>query len=187
MVVRRCELEARHRRRARTPHDELLPPATLARVLDSLPRKRTRKGSLALTRHDLGRTTRDVSPALRRLLGALDGERCRFPGCRHTRYLHAHHVTFWSDGGPTDLANLVLLCSLHHRLLHNQSYLLILDTQRNITVTSPDGTQLKHMPTRIDASAEALPAADPHTLDRDHHGGPFDLGYVVHTMLSHAA
>ena len=26
---------------------------------------------------------------------SLDGERCRSPGCSHTRFLHAHHLRFW--------------------------------------------------------------------------------------------
>ena len=56
----------------------------------------------------LGRTTRVVSDALRELLGQVDGERCRFPGCTRHRKLHAHHVVYWSVGGPTDLANLAI-------------------------------------------------------------------------------
>lgn len=32
----------------------------------------------------------------------------------------AHHITYWSHGGPTDLANLCLLCwSCHHRVHHH--------------------------------------------------------------------
>lgn len=175
---------------ARTVKDEFLPPATLSRVLETLPRKRTRRGSLSLVphdQHDLGRTSRVASPALRRQLGTLDGERCRFPTCTHTRYLHAHHITFWSQGGPTDLANLVLLCTKHHRLLHNAGYSLALDPQRNLSVTTADGTRVDHCPPLPDAPAEALPSADPCTLDRQYLGDRFDLGYVVNTMLSHAA
>ncbi|MFI8569598.1 HNH endonuclease signature motif containing protein, partial [Rhodococcus sp. NPDC078407] len=25
----------------------------------------------------------------------------------------------WTDGGPTDMNNLVLLCGFHHRLIHH--------------------------------------------------------------------
>ncbi|MCV7403483.1 HNH endonuclease signature motif containing protein, partial [Mycobacterium marseillense] len=35
-----------------------------------------------------------------------------------TRGLHAHHIRHWEDGGPTELANLVLVCPYHHRLHH---------------------------------------------------------------------
>ena len=54
-----------------------------------------------LRRHDLGRGGREVSLALRERLGALDGERCRMPGCTRHKKLHPHHVRLRSDGGPT--------------------------------------------------------------------------------------
>ncbi len=63
-----------------------------------------------------GRRRRTVSPALRRALEARD-RGCRFPGCG-LRFTDAHHVTHWADGGETSLANLVLLCRHHHRLVH---------------------------------------------------------------------
>jgi hypothetical protein len=176
---------------ARTPQDELLPPTTLAQLLRALPRKRTRRGALAaatdITRYDQGRSSRTVSPALRALLGQLDGERCRFPSCSHTRFLHAHHLRFWRDGGATDIANLVLLCTAHHRLLHSAGYVLTLDADRTLTVTGPDGAELEHHHELPAASAEALPPAQPATLDRQLYGDRFDLGYVVNVMLQHAA
>jgi HNH endonuclease len=34
-----------------------------------------------------------------------------FPGCdRPLAWCEAHHIQHWLDGGPTDLANLALLC-----------------------------------------------------------------------------
>ena len=65
----------------------------------------------------VGRKTRAVPPSLRRALKARDGC-CRFPGCTNTRGLDAHHLEHWADGGPTELANLILLCRRHHRLVH---------------------------------------------------------------------
>jgi len=32
---------------------------------------------------------------------------------------HAHHIVHWADHGPTCLANLVLLCGHHHRVIHH--------------------------------------------------------------------
>jgi Domain of unknown function (DUF222)/HNH endonuclease len=70
---------------------------------------------------DLGRSQRLVNRAQRRALRFRDGPGCAFPGCS-ARHVDAHHLTFWADGGPTDLDNLVLLCRHHHRLLHEGGY-----------------------------------------------------------------
>ena len=89
---------------------ELLPPTSLKAVLKTLPSRggilRLRPVTEAdLRRHDLGRTAREANAPLRELLGTLDGERCRFPGCTRRKKLHAHHVRYWADGGGTDLDN----------------------------------------------------------------------------------
>jgi hypothetical protein len=70
---------------------------------------------------DLGRRARTVNAALRRALWIRD-RGCAFPGCTHTRYVHAHHIIHWLHGGKTSLENLVLLCSSHHRLLHEGGF-----------------------------------------------------------------
>ena len=69
----------------------------------------------------IGRKTRTIPPALRRALNARD-RGCRFPGCGSRRYLDAHHIEHWADGGATDLENLLHLCGHHHRLLHEGGY-----------------------------------------------------------------
>ncbi len=70
---------------------------------------------------NVGRKHRVIPLAVRRALHARD-KCCRFPGCTHERWLHAHHVEHWADGGETILANLLLLCSRHHRLLHEGGF-----------------------------------------------------------------
>src|SRR5439155_11644695 len=73
---------------------------------------------------DVGRRTPVVPAALRRAV-VLRDERCRFPGCtRPHPWCDAHHVTHWADGGQTALANLVLLCRPHHRLVHEGGFSL---------------------------------------------------------------
>ena len=91
---------------------------------------------------DLGRTRRLFSPQQRRLLAVRDS-RCRFPGCdRPPAHTDAHHVVSWLDGGPTDLANALLLCRHHHRAVHEGGWVLhITDPDRGthgpIEITNP--------------------------------------------------
>jgi hypothetical protein len=80
---------------------------------------------------DLGRRTRIISPALRRALWTRD-RGCRFPGCSHTRFLHGHHVRHWLHGGPTNLANLVMLCSAHHQLVHEGGYTVAVEADDEV-------------------------------------------------------
>ena len=68
------------------------------------------------------RRRRIVPAPLLRALKLRDHNRCRFPGCPHQRYVEAHHVRHWIDGGETRLENLVLLCGAHHRLLHHGAF-----------------------------------------------------------------
>jgi len=65
----------------------------------------------------LGRMSREPSTWMMRQLRHRDA-RCRFPGCAARRFTHAHHIDWWSKGGRTDLDNLILICSFHHRLVH---------------------------------------------------------------------
>ncbi|MEV6877211.1 DUF222 domain-containing protein [Amycolatopsis sp. NPDC051128] len=71
---------------------------------------------------DLGRFRRLISPGLRRALYLRD-RGCAFPGChRPPRHCQGHHLRHWADGGPTNLGNLALMCSHHHRLLHRSGW-----------------------------------------------------------------
>jgi hypothetical protein len=102
----RCEIEHGPSLPAETVR-RLACDASLLRVLES-----EQGGPL-----DVGRKTRSIPPAIRRALNTRDGG-CRFPGCTHQRYVDAHHIEHWADGGQTKLSNLVTLCRLHHRLVH---------------------------------------------------------------------
>jgi Domain of unknown function (DUF222) len=66
----------------------------------------------------VGRKRRQPSTPLRRALNRRD-QCCLFPGCNRTGRLQAHHIEWWErDQGSTDIDKMVLLCSLHHRSLH---------------------------------------------------------------------
>jgi uncharacterized protein DUF222/HNH endonuclease len=71
---------------------------------------------------DLGRKRRLVTARQRTALVARD-QGCAFPTCTApARWTEAHHIVSWLDGGGTDLANLVLLCRRHHRLIHHSGW-----------------------------------------------------------------
>ncbi|HEX4399787.1 MAG TPA: DUF222 domain-containing protein [Galbitalea sp.] len=70
-----------------------------------------------------GRLQRYFTPAQRRAMIARDGDRCIALGCKKRgASSHAHHVILYSDGGPTDLNNGVLLCPAHHHALHQGAF-----------------------------------------------------------------
>jgi hypothetical protein len=93
----------------------------------------------------LGRKTRQVPRWLSRQLRRRDGG-CRFPGCHRTRWLHAHHVRHWAQGGATDPSNLVMLCGYHHRLLHEGGWRVEGHPDDNLSFLHPRGRALSTRP-----------------------------------------
>jgi len=87
---------------------------------------------------NIGRKTRTVSTAIKRALIARD-KSCAFPGCHHTRFVDAHHIEHWSAGGETSLDNLMLLCSQHHKLVHESGFTIERDYQNHWFFKRPDG------------------------------------------------
>ncbi|NEE00606.1 HNH endonuclease signature motif containing protein [Phytoactinopolyspora halotolerans] len=76
----------------------------------------------------VGRTERLVTPGIYTALIARD-RGCAFPGCtRPPAWTQAHHIDHWADGGPTDLENLVLVCTHHHRVIHHGGWEVRLGT-----------------------------------------------------------
>jgi hypothetical protein len=86
----------------------------------------------------LGRLSRDPSAAMLRQLRYRDRE-CTFPSCGARRFTHAHHLVWWQHGGRTDLDNLVLVCSFHHRLVHEHGWRLERELEGNVRWFRPDG------------------------------------------------
>ncbi|CAN5907717.1 HNH endonuclease signature motif containing protein [soil metagenome] len=70
---------------------------------------------------DVGRKTRAIPAAIWRALLKRD-QTCRFPGCCNRAYVHGHHLQPWAMGGETKLGNLLLVCSFHHRFVHEYGY-----------------------------------------------------------------
>ena len=74
---------------------------------------------------DVGRATRVTSAPRRRALRVRD-RGCRFAGCdRPASWSNPHHIVAWTRGGPTNLANELLLCYYHHRLVHEGGWQVI--------------------------------------------------------------
>ena len=53
---------------------------------------------------NVGRKTRAIPPSIHRALRLRD-KGCLFPGCTTTRWVDAHHIEHWCDGGETRLSN----------------------------------------------------------------------------------
>ena len=115
-------------------------PQEIQRLLcdSSISRIVTGPDSLPL---DAGRTLRVPPAPMRRAVVARD-QGCRFPGCtRPPGWCQAHHTTWWTNGGETNLNGLVLLCDHHHTVIHQPGW-NVEHNGRDLRVLRPDGTQV---------------------------------------------
>jgi hypothetical protein len=108
----------------------------------------------------VGRKTRSIPPAIRRALQRRDGG-CRFPGCTATRFVDAHHIVHWADGGETKMENLILLCRRHHRLVHEGGFGLEAGPDGVFRFSRPDGSPVPNAPDgRSRGNFDAIRAAN---------------------------
>lgn len=93
----------------------------------------------------LGRRARLFTTHQRRMLATRDGG-CTWPGCTApVAWCDAHHVKWFTrDRGRTDIENGVLLCSLHHHLIHSTQEwrIRIHDHQPHLVPTGWNGPPL---------------------------------------------
>ena len=94
---------------------------------------------------DIGRKTRAVPPTMQRALRSRD-HGCRFPGCTHDRFVDAHHIQHWANGGETSLDNLALLCRRHHRLVHEGGFGVERIADGTLRFTRPDDRVITEHP-----------------------------------------
>ncbi|MGO4473328.1 DUF222 domain-containing protein [Arthrobacter sp. M-10] len=71
---------------------------------------------------DIGRSSRIFPAHIRKAITARD-KGCAFPSCTMPApWCEAHHIEYWSRGGPSSVDNGVLLCSHHHHLIHKEEW-----------------------------------------------------------------
>ncbi len=117
----------------------------------------------------VGRRTRTIPPHIRRALEERD-RGCRHPGCA-SRFTEAHHVKHWADGGETSLANTVLLCRRHHRLVHEGKTHMALDRDGKAAFFTRTGQVIGSAPPLPEQSRK-LPQPPAPPPDRLSNGAP---------------
>ena len=117
-----------------------LPPASVLRLLCQglvTPVIKDRDGNVLF----VGRSVRNANRAQRRALRVMY-RTCAFEGCEVPFHrCEIHHIIPWERGGPTDLDNLIPLCSRHHHQVHDLAWKLRLEPDRTLVITQPDGTE----------------------------------------------
>lgn len=89
---------------------------------------------------NVGRQQRIANRSQRRALRAMY-RTCAFHGCDVAfNRCEIHHIEEWELNGPTDLDNLLPLCSRHHHLVHEQRWQLDLGPDRALTIRQSDGS-----------------------------------------------
>ena len=126
---------------------------------------------------NIGRRARIIPASIKRALDLRDTS-CRVPGCCNTRYLDAHHIQHWADGGETSLDNLVNMCRHHHRQLHQGLFNIHVEKasayeEAHMVFSTPSGKQLKAsffpqfseqtVASAADALRDAAPTVDSNT------------------------
>ncbi|WP_206511868.1 HNH endonuclease, partial [Rhodococcus sp. KRD197] len=85
-----------------------------------------------------GRTIRLATPAQRDAVTIRD--HCCVMCGRPAQWCEVHHITYWQNGGATDLNNLALLCSECHRQIHNTDWQLAMGEDGHPQVIPPAET-----------------------------------------------
>jgi hypothetical protein len=144
----------------------------------------------------VGRKTRTIPPALRRALNARD-RGCRFPGCSNKRYVDAHHIQHWAEGGETKPSNLVTLCRFHHRQVHEGRVAIHVLDDGALRFVRPDGRTFESVdPGHASSPSDWRDLSAAHRRKGVHiekdaavtlwRGEKMDYGLAIQVLLQHA-
>jgi hypothetical protein len=147
---------------------------------------------------NIGRRSRTVPAHIRRALSIRD-KTCCVPGCSQSRYIDAHHIVHWADGGETSLENMVSLCRSCHRQLHRGIFSIRVQPapsphgQPQLVFELPGGERLTacfpQFPPEAVASAplalaQIAPEVDASTCVSQWRGERCDYGMAVDGLLT---
>jgi hypothetical protein len=108
---------------------------------------------------DHGTTKRLYDRHQRLILATRDGG-CVFPRCdRPPAWCEAHHLNYWSEGGPTDLDNAALLCHYHHHLVHEGQWTARMGADGVVEIIPPPHIDPHQTPQRHSRFARQQPRA----------------------------
>ena len=105
----------------------------------------------------IGRTAREAPMWLRRQVLRRDSHKCTFPGCEMRRFLHLHHMHDWELCGPTDLDNLISVCTVHHKLVHEHGWSVALGADDTPAWFRPSGRRFEPGPAPPQEQASPAP------------------------------
>ncbi len=130
----------------------------------------------------VGRKRRTIPASTRRALTARDGA-CRFPGCENRRFVEGHHIRHWARGGETSLENLVVLCTHHHRLIHEGGFTVDGTANGDLRFCRPNGRPVRALRRRPtgELAARGVTAGGVRPLSR---GEPLDREHAAWALSS---
>lgn len=144
---------------------------------------------------DIGRKSRTVPPPMRRAVMTRAAGVCQFPGCTSRRYLQAHHVVWWRNGGHTKFLNLIALCTHHHHAVHEGGFGVTSPQPHVFVFTDPHGRVIPAIAPPLELTGPTLEAQSA-ALSLDIHPGTcrslgegerFDLADTVEALINQAA
>ncbi len=139
----------------------------------------------------VGRKRRTIAGSIKRALLKRD-TMCVYPGCEHRTFLEGHHIEHWADGGATTLDNAALLCSHHHRYVHEYGYVIELGADKRPRFRDPSGRLVEAVPARHGGPELGWPqireanqslAIDADTIACEWDGSRINYGMVVDQLV----